>query len=53
MSEIDDKYYQRRVEEERAQVGLAKTTSVRSVHEKLLELYGTRIVELKNQPQQE
>ena len=50
MREADEEYYRRRVEEERAQVRLAKTTSVRSVHEKLLELYGARIVELKNQP---
>lgn len=49
MCEADEKYYRRRVEEEKAQVGLATTTSVRSVHEKLLELYDARIVELKQQ----
>ena len=50
MYEADKAYYGRRVEEEKTQVGLANNTSVRSVHEKLVELYGAKIVALKYRP---
>ena len=50
MCEADKAYYRRRVEEEEIQIGLARNTSVRSVHEKLVELYGAKIVALKCRP---